>query len=101
MRVLPPPTFIPNYTKIPDTIKSEKYFYPKPETELQNPLTSTDNGLEDSFLTMGELTGIKDLQALNLSGSYPRKPHKAPLNCTKPLQPITDVHNNCSKKQAI
>ena len=38
---------------------------------------------------MGELTGIKDLQALNLSGSYPRKPHTAPLNCTKPLQPTT------------
>ena len=51
MRVLPPPTFIPNYTKIPDTIKSEKYFYPKPETELQNPVTSTDNGLEDPVIT--------------------------------------------------
>ena len=51
MRVLPPPTFIPNYTKTPDTIKSEKYFYPKPETELQNPLTSTDNGLEDPVIT--------------------------------------------------
>ena len=51
MRVLPPPNFIPNHTKTPDTIKSEKYFYPKPETELQNPLTSTDNGLEDPVIT--------------------------------------------------